>query len=728
MSLMISKIALFLPNLNGGGAERMLVNLAYGLAQYEVSIDFILGTFSGKYVEQVLNLPKNVKIIDLHAKRVIKCIPKLKNYLNEECPDILLSTLVHANICNIIAGKMSKTKTKIIIREANTFSVHEKNNKSLYDKFIYKSARLIYKFADKIIAVSKGVKEDLINELNLKESKIDVIYNPVIDETITMKSNEKINLPFDAKYPVIISAGRMVSQKDFPTLIKAFIKVLEKKEARLIILGEVDKNSIDYEEVNQLMEKSVITDKVYLPGFVKNPFVYFNNSNVFVLSSKWEGLPGVLIQAMACGCSIVSTNCKSGPNEILDNGKYGSLVPIGDYNKMAEEIISKIENPTSRKELIKRAQDFNVKNSAENYINCFENVVNESINITLIGARQKIGGTTVLFNQLVSELKEYKDITIKVIDTTRENNDSKINAIIQTINVLVATLRNIRKTDLISLHSSTAGTINFGILLHLVSKIFRKPIVFRQFGGGLDIKFNQMTFIKKWILKTLVKSHTILLETKAQVKYFTEHFKKSNIIWYPNNRPLSDGAFINKEIVKSAKKFICIGHIKPEKGIIQTIEAFNSLEDNESILHFYGPLFEGCDESIFKGDRIEYKGILRPENVIKTLKEYDVLIMPSSIKTEGYPGVVIEGYFAGLPVIASDLRSMRELVINKETGILVRPGSSEDLKNAIDYFLKCNGEMVVMKSNIKDFSKQFESGIWTKKFIDICKDELRAKL
>lgn len=222
---------------------------------------------------------------------------------------------------------------------------------------------LIYPKSDLIISISQAVANDLLKILPSEvEKKLKVIYNPTYSEKIFKKAEEKIEHPFFKEgVSVILSVGRLHSGKDFPTLLKAFSIVCKKKEVRLIILGEGNERK----NLEKMITELGIQDKVNMPGFTLNPYPYMKNSSVFVLSSKSEGLSNVLIEAMCCGCPIVATDC-GGPREILDNGKYGKLVPVGDYEKMAEAILETIDNPPSPEFLIGRAKQFSLDKKLKN--------------------------------------------------------------------------------------------------------------------------------------------------------------------------------------------------------------------------------------------------------------------------------------------------------------------------------------------------------------------------
>lgn len=365
------KIALLVPCLGGGGAERMMANLTKGLADREFDIDLVLFRKEGIHLNII---PPSVNIIDLKIDRALFSFWKISRYLKKNKPDAMISTLSRVNIAAVIAKKITGVRTRIILREANTFSIYTKISSGLADKLIYYSARIFYRWADKIVAVSGGVADDLLAELKLEESKVRVIYNPVVDEDLFNKAAEKPELEYfvNKTCPVIMAAGRIAPQKDFPTLIKAFNEVLKEKKCNLVIFGsanvEEGGSPKEFETVESLINEFGIKDKVFFPGYEKNIFRYFKNADLFVLSSQAEGLPGVLIQAIACGCPVVSTDCPSGPSEVLDNGKYGSLVKVGDYKSLANEMLKTLENPLKPEVLIERSKDFSTDKSVNQYL------------------------------------------------------------------------------------------------------------------------------------------------------------------------------------------------------------------------------------------------------------------------------------------------------------------------------------------------------------------------
>jgi glycosyltransferase involved in cell wall biosynthesis len=232
--------------------------------------------------------------------------------------------------------------TRVVIREANTLSVASQRGRGR-NKLLPMLVRRYYPWADEIIAVSNGVAEDLSEISRLPRSKIRVLPNPVITPELRARAAEPVDdlwLSSGAP-PVILGVGRLDRQKDFPTLIRAFAAVRRQREARLMILGE----GPERQRLESLLRELELTADARLPGFVANPFSYMARAAVFVLSSAWEGMPGVLIQGMACGAPVVATDCESGPREVLAGGKFGRLVPVGDQAALADAIVATLDAP-----------------------------------------------------------------------------------------------------------------------------------------------------------------------------------------------------------------------------------------------------------------------------------------------------------------------------------------------------------------------------------------------
>ena len=356
-------VTLYLPSLRGGGAERVMLNLARGFAEKGHVVDLVLAKAEGPYLNEV---PEGIRVVDLNASRVLKSLPGLTRYLRKERPAVLLSALNHANIIALWAHKMARVSTKIAISVHSTLSISSQKATSIRGRLIPHVIRIFYSWADYIVAVSQGVAEDLAHHANLPRDMIKVIYNPIITPELLEKAKELLNHPwFNNKgLPVILGVGRLNKAKDFPTLIRAFNLVCKQRSVLLLILGEGEERP----QLESMISELGLKKEVMLPGFVDNPFNYMYNSAVLVFSSAWEGLPTALVEAMACGCPVVSTDCPSGPAEILENGKYGLLVPVGDAEALAQNIISVLDKPPDPLSLQQRAAEFSLDKICRQYL------------------------------------------------------------------------------------------------------------------------------------------------------------------------------------------------------------------------------------------------------------------------------------------------------------------------------------------------------------------------
>ncbi|HAW53175.1 MAG TPA: glycosyl transferase, partial [Flavobacteriales bacterium] len=320
------KVSIFMDSLFGGGGQRSMLNLAHAIANQGYDIDLVLAQVEGPFLNEV---QKSVNIIDLKASRALTSLPVLIKYLRRNQPVAMLSVFGHINILALLALRLAGTQTKLFVNEQNTVSLEAGNASSWRMRLMPRLMKQFYPWADGIVVVSQGVSEDLAQLIDISRERINVIYNPSI---VRADVQEKSRAPLDHPWfkpdqpPVLIAVGRLQPQKDYTMLIEAFAQVRQKQSARLIILGEGRERSM----LETLIAERGLDQDVSLPGFVRNPFAYMARASLFVLSSRWEGLPTVLIEALCCGTPVVATDCPSRPREILKDGKYGKLVPVGD--------------------------------------------------------------------------------------------------------------------------------------------------------------------------------------------------------------------------------------------------------------------------------------------------------------------------------------------------------------------------------------------------------------
>lgn len=340
-----TKLAIFLPSLVGGGAERAMLNLAHGLVDRGCKVDLVLAQAKGPYLREV---QESVRIVDLKASRVIMSLSTFARYLRREQPKALISAMDYANIIAIWARRLAGNPSQLLVNEQNTISRSARSSTRWRQRMVPHLVKRFYPWADYIVGNSQGVADDLSQVTGFPPERVLILYNPVVTPELQEKALAPLNHPwFEAgQPPVVLAIGRLTKQKDFPTLIRAFAQAHHTRPSRLLILGE----GPDRPALEALVKELGLKDDVALPGFVENPYAYMNRASLYVLSSKWEGLPTVLIEALFCGPPIIATDCPSGPREILADGKHGTLVPVEDVTALTQAIgaglAGKIPNPT----------------------------------------------------------------------------------------------------------------------------------------------------------------------------------------------------------------------------------------------------------------------------------------------------------------------------------------------------------------------------------------------
>ena len=337
------KIALFLPSIGYGGAERVTVNLGGGIAARGFDVDLVFVTSDDP--PMLTDIPAEVNLVDLEAGRVAASLPGLIRYLRRERPLALLSALEHTNVIALLAARLARVDTRIVV------SVHTTVSRAIEDSTLFRSRlfpwliRWFYPWASKVVAVSEAARSDLLAVAGLQPDSIQVINNPVVTPRLFERAKAPLDHPWFAagEPPVILGVGRLVTAKNFPLLLRAFALVRKEQPARLLILGDGEQRQV----LESLADELGLAPHVAMPGFVDNPYPYMARAGAFVLSSSFEGLPTVLIEALALGIPVVSTDCPSGPSEILQQGRWGTLVPVDDERALAEGILRALRQPVA---------------------------------------------------------------------------------------------------------------------------------------------------------------------------------------------------------------------------------------------------------------------------------------------------------------------------------------------------------------------------------------------
>jgi glycosyltransferase involved in cell wall biosynthesis len=353
------KIAIFMNSLAGGGMERAMLNLANFFVQQGANVDLLVASTKGPLL---VDVPDSVNLIDLKSNRsdrlsirwwlfkaaisvepwflvlifirklpkAIKVIPALIGYLEKDSPDIILSTPTTANLALLWAKSYCGYNKKIVIREASILSKEIHNKTSIFFKLTKRFVRKWYNCADVVICVSDGVGEDLRKNFSVQKQKLHTIYNILDIDKIKKQSLSSEDDMLIRQYgDYVLSVGRLEKEKDYGTLIRAFHLIANDVSVNLVILGEGSERP----KLEKLISELSLSHCVFLPGFFINPYPFIAKCEVFALSSKWEGCPNVLREALVLQRSIISTDCSSGIREILENGGLGELIEVGNVKQ-----------------------------------------------------------------------------------------------------------------------------------------------------------------------------------------------------------------------------------------------------------------------------------------------------------------------------------------------------------------------------------------------------------
>ena len=374
MSAQIYHIALVLGSMRMGGAERASLNLINEFVARGVRCDLVLVQAEGELLSE---LDPEVNIVPLGKGRTLYSVFAMRRYLKKIRPQVVIAGQTHVQIMTLLARKRSLSNIPVILNEHSTFSTNNPGS-TFKGRLTRLFAKYIFNHADAITAVSQGVKKDLLQEFPFLGPKLDVIYNPVVGRTLFEKSRLEVQMPWDKResIPVILGLGRLVPDKDFENLLHAVAIARKSQRIRLLIAGD----GPDKEKLVKLAEKLSYGNDINFMGLSDNPYSLMKQADLFVLSSRREGLPMSLIEALACGCRVVSTDCESGPSEILNKGEYGRLVPVADADLLSKAILSSLKDKVQKDSGNEAIHPFYVETVCDNY---------SRLIISLLGRRVK---------------------------------------------------------------------------------------------------------------------------------------------------------------------------------------------------------------------------------------------------------------------------------------------------------------------------------------------------
>lgn len=363
------RVLMFTPHLGGGGAERHMVRVANALDRRTFSVSFVVLRGGGAFEK---DLAADVPVHILNT-RMRGAVPGLARAIRDQGPDVVFSTMEHANCTAIAAANLARPRPSVVIGVQVAVTRELRSDVNVAKRALRLLVPVLYPRADRVVALSRGVRDDLLTWVPRLAARTQVIYNAGIDDTVARRAQESVSVPEapPGESPVVVAVGRLTVQKGFTHLLDAMARVRTRVPARLWILGEGPLRG----ELEAKARALGIDEQVWFPGFVANPYAYMRHADVFALSSEWEGFANVITEAMEVGLPVVSTDCPYGPGEIIRSEAEGILVPTHDPAAMAVALERVLTDATLRRALSeagrKRARDFSAPTIAAEYGRCF---------------------------------------------------------------------------------------------------------------------------------------------------------------------------------------------------------------------------------------------------------------------------------------------------------------------------------------------------------------------
>ncbi len=356
-------LAVLLSYSGDGGVERMMNELVTGLLEAGYPVDVLVLKARGGHFAA---LPAGARVVRLSRTHAGAAAGEIARYLRRVRPRVLLAAKDRAGRAALRARQRAGTGTRVVIRIGNTLSQSLAHRGSVRRWLRYRPIRRWYPRADAVIAVSEGVAQDVVATSGIAPERVHVVANPVVTPALYECARE---IPTHAWFrddgpPTILAVGRLTEQKDFPTLLRAFARVRAQRDVRLVILGEGEARA----GLERLAQELEMESALAMPGFAANPYGCMQRADVFVLSSAWEGSPNALTEALALGTPVVATDCRSGPSEILDRGRFGPLVPVGDAQALADAMVRSLRNPLPPETLRQAVTDYTREASVHAYL------------------------------------------------------------------------------------------------------------------------------------------------------------------------------------------------------------------------------------------------------------------------------------------------------------------------------------------------------------------------
>lgn len=704
------KVAFFHPYFVFGGVEKTNLRLAKYLISQGYEVDFIALSFSSHLQKEIEEL--GIRQVELKAKRTLRTIPELKHYIAEERKKYILTFISCQNYANLVAifsWPKNREGIKLIVSERSQVDEFKYNGKVFKGKAIVTLMSWYYKRADVIVANSQETADDLTT---LTGKQAECIYNPTLSDDYEKLADEPVEKEwFHEETPIILGVGRLSAPKGFDDLIKAFALVQQKMESRLVILGEGEKRK----ELEALAEKLGVSDKLWMPGYEANPYKYIKRSSVFVLSSRFEGLPNVLIESLALKIPCVATRCKSGPKEILLDGECGYLVDVGNTAQMADAIVSALTDRETVQQMLQRAEKtlcrFRPYEVGKQYLETIERnrkkvaffhpyfvfggveKTNLRLSKYLISQGYEVDFIALSFSEhLDSEIRELgiRKIELHAKRTLRAIPELKKYIREERKNGTLTFISCQNYANLVAIFSWPKNRSNIKLL---VSERLH-PEEFKY--NGKFLKGKVIVKLMSWYYKRADAIIANSKETADDLTILTG--KTAEYIYNPtlsdNYEELASMPVEKDWFAQDVPIIIGVGRLSLPKGFDTLIRAFNIVQkkmDARLVILGEGDKrkeLEQLVEELGLNEKVWMPGY--EKNPYRYIKKADLFVLSSLF--EGLPNVLIEALALGIPCVSTRCKSgPKEILLDGEGGYLVDVGAVEQMAEAMERTL-CDKE------------------------------------
>lgn len=357
------RIACFFSTSGHSGVDRLAGNLIPALARRGYRVDLLKVRRHGP---ELRDLPSGVEVVDLGSSHTLACLPAVVRYLRRQRPRVLLSDKDRVNRLALLARWLARVPTRSVVRTGTTVSVNLASRGALARWIERHSIGWLYRLADQVLVPSQGAADDMAAYTGLERARIRAVPSPVVPAALFAADLPRPHHPWFGvpDWPLILSVGELCTRKDFETLVRAFARVRTARPCRLMILGRGGAR----ERLLALARDLGVAEDFALPGFVPQPYAYMAHAALLAFSSRWEGLPFVPVEALAVGTPVVSTDCPSGPREILQGGRIGPLVPIGDDAALARAMLATLDHPPPKALLQDAARRYEIEAGTDAYL------------------------------------------------------------------------------------------------------------------------------------------------------------------------------------------------------------------------------------------------------------------------------------------------------------------------------------------------------------------------